>query len=343
MGVVPLELVQRHRPLLAQHLLPGLGGEQDVAEDQGIVEAAERRGACVDAGRRGQGVGRQGGGGDGDRLPGQARPEIAGHEAAGALLVLRADLGQVQGVEKLRFEVAGEVQARDRLDHQAQQPIGEVGVLHAGAGVDDQGLGPEELDQRLAVGEIPLEEPEIRSRAVAHHACRMRHELPQGDPGQARIRVLGEPGQVPDHRIVEPEPPGVRQVQDRRRGEGLGMRGDPEEMPGRQRLLRGQIGAAPGPLEENVAVLRDRDREARHRRIVLLLKGQPVLEIGEGGPEAVAVRHAASTWNNVLLESIGDRPDEGNPLEQPAFLRTRTGCPSGKRYDRIVGAQLNPM
>jgi len=85
----------------------------------------------------------------------------------------------------------------------------------------------------------------------------MRKQLAEGDRSDRGEWWLIEPGDVVGRTIVEAELPPLGQLEDGGSGEGLGVRGDAEEMVGAERNIALDIGVSVSGVEEYDALVRD--------------------------------------------------------------------------------------
>ena len=121
----------------------------------------------------------------------------------------------------------------------------------------DSALADGELQQLGFVRERPAMRPEGRIDAVADDARGVRDELAHGRVRQRRtgLRQLRNPR---PRGVIQPQLAGLDELHHGRRGEGLGVRGDAEEMRGRQRFAGLDIRDAVRLAELDLAVEPDR-------------------------------------------------------------------------------------
>ena len=197
------------------------------------------------------------------RLAGEPA-RVAGREP-GVGRVGRGDVGvaHAQGLEDVLAHVLGiRLPGRRRHDLPGERE-GQVRVLPARLGGQDGFLagkaGADRLQRReLAVGPV-------RERRLAREPGGVREEVTDRDRRRLGVaRGDGEPGEMPDERVVEPELAGVAELQDRGGREELRDRGDAVERLGRRRRASLEAGPAEASGPDEGLVVDDRDRQAGH-------------------------------------------------------------------------------
>jgi hypothetical protein len=189
--------------------------------------------------------------------------------------------------------------ARDCLDHQAEQGVGDVRVLEPRVALEHRSLLLRHAAQLVGVREGPAQLPVVGLLAVPGRPAGVRHQLSDGRGAQGRA---GQEGQPPGGGVVQPQPPGLHQLHDGRGGEGLGVAGDAEQVPGRERRAGLEVGDAVRAREHQLAVEPDGRLDAGHAQQPLLQR-QPGVDVrgcgrddlcGEhGGRAGVRQAHAA--------------------------------------------------
>ena len=182
---------------------------------------------------------------------------------------LGSRVAELEPADDVLGHVVGVRLTADRLDHQPQHAVPDVRVLELLVSLEHVGFVEAGGDQRLRVRKGSLELPEVRLVGVAHDAAAVSEQLgdrPIGDPRSC------ESGDVLLDGVVEPQPARLDELHDRRRRERLGMGGDPEQVPGRQRfagvVLPVRLRQPREPVrgrQEHLAGNRDGDLDARDR------------------------------------------------------------------------------
>ena len=300
----------RDGPLRA--VQPALGG----VGEQGALAEHVRRGVAhqVARGRPEAGGRGQGGGVDGvDRDP---LAEDVAAVAGGVLLVpVRVELGagalQPERGEDGLAQVLGVRASGHRLDHQAHQPVADVGVLELLVRRQHVGAVVRGRHQGRAVGERPVEGPEVAVVGVADDAAAVREQLghrPVADPGARQV------GDVLGDRVVEPQPALLHQLHHGGGREGLGVRGDPEQVVGAQRLAgvvravgAGQPGRSVRGLDQHLARHRDRELDARHPQRAAAQR-HPGVGVPSGLPDDLQLGGVEPVGGAVVRDRVGGRP-----------------------------------
>src|SRR3954463_12286042 len=102
----------------------------------------------------------------------------------------------------------------------------------------------------------------------------MRKQL--RDRGLRDLRM--QTADILSYRLLEPQFALLAQLHDARRGKALGVRGNPEPVPGRQLLAGFQIGLTEGEFGDDLATMRDGDDAAGLLRM-LHLQFDPAAEV----------------------------------------------------------------
>src|SRR5262249_34130909 len=136
-----------------------------------------------------------------------------------------------------------------------------VAVVAAGREVGAV-LGGEQL-QHVRIVNLPRR-PGRNQILVVDEPRDVREQWPDADGGR-RLRQLGKP--LAD-RVIERQPPVLREQQDRRGGELLGHRGEPVVGGGRRRDLVLEVRVPVGAAEDDRPVAQDEHRSAGYVTVV---------------------------------------------------------------------------